>query len=48
MQGHGNFPGHPVVGTSLSNAEDASLIPGQGAKFPRASQAKKLTIKQKY
>ena len=28
----GDFPGGPVVKTSLSNAGDAGLVPGQGDK----------------
>ena len=32
-----NFPGGPVVKTSLSNAEDTGLVPGQEAKIPHAS-----------
>ena len=36
----GDFPGGPVVKTSLSNAGGTSLIPGWWAKIPHASQAK--------
>ena len=43
----GDFPGSPVLQTSLSNAGGASSIPGQGAKIPRASQSKNQNIKQK-
>ena len=32
-----NFPGGPVVKTSLSNAEDTGLVLGQEAKIPHAS-----------
>ena len=32
----GDFPGDPVVKTSLSNAGDAGLVPGQGDKIPQA------------
>ena len=41
----GDFPGGPVVKTS--NAGDAGLIPGQGAKILHASQPKSQNIKQK-
>ena len=41
----GGFPGGPVVKTS--NAGDAGLIPGQGAKILHASQPKNQNIKQK-
>ena len=41
----GAFPGGPVVKTS--NAGDAGLILGQGAKIPYASQLKNQNIKQK-
>ena len=41
----GAFPGGPVVKTS--NAGDAGLILGQGAKIPHASQLKNQNIKQK-
>ena len=30
------FPGGPVVNNVPSNAEDSSLIPGQGSKIPHA------------
>ena len=43
-----DFPGGPVVKTSLSNAGGAGSIPGQGAKIPHASGPKKpKNIKQK-
>ena len=35
-----DFPGSPVVKTSPSNAGDAGLITGQGAKIPHASGPK--------
>ena len=38
-----DFPGGPVVKTSLSNAEGAGLIPGRGAKIPHASGQKTKT-----
>ena len=41
------FPGRPVVKTSLSNAGGVGLIPGQRAKTPHASQTKNQNIKQK-
>ena len=41
----GGFPSGPVVKTS--NAGDAGLIPGQGAKILHASQPKNQNIKQK-
>ena len=43
----GDFPGSPVVKTSLSNAGGAGTIPGQGARIPHASGPKKQNIKQK-
>ena len=36
-----DFPGGPVVKTSPSNAGGAGLIPGRGAKIPRALWPKK-------
>ena len=36
-----DFPGGPVVKTSLPNAGGASSIPGQGAEIPHALQPKK-------
>ena len=36
----GDFPGCPVVKTLPSNAGDAGLIPGRGAKIPHALQTK--------
>ena len=36
----GDFPGSPAVETSPSNAGDADLIPGQGAKIPTCLAAK--------
>ena len=44
---HRDFPGGPVVKTSLSNAGGVGLIPGQGTKIPHASQPKNQNIKQK-
>ena len=35
-----DFPGSPVVKTSLSNAGGPSLIPGWGANIPHASWPK--------
>ena len=45
----GGFPGGAVVKTSLSNAEGAGSIPGQGSKIPHAlwPKKKKQNIKQK-
>ena len=43
----GDFPGDPVVKTSLSNAGDAGLVPGQGDKIPQALWSKKNLRKQK-
>ena len=43
----GHFPGSPVVETLPSNAGGAGLIPGWGAKIPRALQPKDQNIKQK-
>ena len=37
----GDFPGSPVVKTSLSNAGDVGLISGWGAKIPQCLTAKK-------
>ena len=45
MQGHGNLPGHPVVGSPLSNAEGASLIPVWGVKIPHAVRPKKENLR---
>lgn len=45
MQGHGNLPGHPVVGSSLSNAEGASLIPVWGVKIPHTVRPKKENLR---
>ena len=42
-----DFPGGPVVKTSPSNAGDAGLIPGWGAKIPHASWPKNQNIEQK-
>ena len=36
-----DFPGDPVDKTSPSNVGGVDLVPGQGAKLPRASQPKK-------
>ena len=36
-----------MVNTLPSNAGDASLMPGQGAKIPRASQPKNQNIKNR-
>ena len=36
-----------MVKTSLSNAEGAGSIPGQGAKIPHAQRPKNQNIKQK-
>ena len=33
-----DFPGGPVVENLPSNAGDAGLIPGQGTKFPLATE----------
>ena len=41
-----DFPGGPVVKTSLSNAGGVGSIPGQGAKIPHALQPKKKNKKQ--
>ena len=43
----GDFPRGLVVKSLPSNAEGASLIPGQGAKIPHASWLKNQNIKQK-
>ena len=40
----GDFPGHPIVKTSPSNAGGADLIPGWGTMILKASQP---SIKQK-
>ena len=42
-----DFPGHPVVKTSPSNAGGAGSIPGRGAKIPHASWPKNQNRKQK-
>ena len=43
-----DFPGGPVTKTSPSNAGGVGFVPGQGAKIPHASWAKKTqNIKQK-
>ena len=42
-----DFPGSPVVKTSLSHAGGTDAIPGWGAKIPHASQPKNQNIKQK-
>ena len=42
----GDFPGGPVIKTSLSNAGGVSSIPGRGAKIPHASWPKNQNIKQ--
>ena len=42
-----DLPGGPVVKTSLSNADRADSIPGQGDKIPHASWPKRQNIKQK-
>ena len=44
---HRDFPGVPVVKTSLSNAGGAGSTSGQEAKIPHASRPKKQNIKQK-
>ena len=43
----GHFPGSLVVKTPPSNAEGASLIPGQRAKIPHVLQPKNQNITQK-
>ena len=43
----GDFPGGPVVGTSLSSAGGVGSIPGQGAKIPHDSWPKNQNVKQK-
>jgi len=43
----GDFPGSPVVKTSLSNAGDICWIRGWGAKIPHACSQKEQNIKQK-
>ena len=45
--GIGDFPGGPVVKTLPSNARDAGLIPGQGAKILYALWPKHQNVKQK-
>ena len=48
IAGSWDFPGGPVVKTSLSNAGVAGSIPGQGPKIPHALGLKKTrNIKQK-
>ena len=42
-----DFPGGPVVKTSLSNAGGAGSIPGRGAKIPHASPPRNQNRKQK-
>ena len=42
-----DFPGGPVVKTSLSNAGSVGSIAGQGAKIPPASWPKNQNIRQK-
>ena len=42
----GDFPGGPVVKTSLSSAGGVGSIPGQGAKIPHALGPKKQNTKQ--
>ena len=42
-----DFPGGPVVKTSLSNAGSLGSIPCQGAKIQHASEPKTQNIKQK-
>ena len=37
-----DFPGSPVVKTSLSNTRGVGSIPGQGVKIPHASWPKKI------
>ena len=43
----GDFPGDPVVETSLSNAGDVGGIPAWGAKIPYVSRPKPRNLKQK-
>ena len=40
-----DLPGGPVINTSPSSAEGASLILGQGVKIPHASESKKAKHK---
>ena len=47
LNGHRNFPGGPVVKTSLSNAGAVVSIPGPEAKIPHAPWPKKPNIKWK-
>ena len=42
-----DFPGGPVVKTSLSNAVGMGSILGQGDKIPHALRPKTQNIKQK-
>ena len=41
-----NFPDHPGVKTSSSNAGGAGLVPGEGTKIPHASWPKGHNRKQ--
>ena len=43
----GNFPGGPVVKTSLFNARRVGLVPGQGARIPHTLWQRNQNIKQK-
>ena len=43
--GHRDFPGVPLVKTSLSSAGGAGSIPGQEAEIPHAWRPKKKTPK---
>ena len=43
----GDFPGGPVVKTSLSNEGGVGSIPGRGAKIPHALWPKNQNVKQK-
>ena len=43
----GDFPGGPVVETSLSSAGGAGSIPGRGAKIPHTSWPKNQNLKKK-
>ena len=47
LNGHRNFPGGPVVMTSLSNAGAVVSIPAPEAKIPHASRPKKPNMKWK-
>ena len=44
----GELPGSSVVKTSSSSAGGVSLIPGQGAKIPHASQPLNRNLKNYY